>query len=243
MELIQSYLTENPCYQANLLRADGRYAAFQDEGPKGLMLHSVGCAQPSAEVFVKKWNRATYNNACVHAFLDANTGAVWQTLPWNFRGWHCGSGKNGSANNTHCGIEMCESRYVKYTGGASFTVLDAALAKADCERTYAAAVELFAALCEVYSLDPTKAILSHKEGGKLGLASGHVDPEHFWQGLGMPYTMDGFRTDVKARLEAASAPTGPIYRVQVGAFRNRAYAEAYLDEVRAHFPLAYIRQE
>ena len=42
MKLIQAFLTENPCYRANLDRADERYRVFQDRGPVGLMLHSVG---------------------------------------------------------------------------------------------------------------------------------------------------------------------------------------------------------
>ena len=37
------------------------------------MLHSVGCPQPSAQVFVNSWNSAD-KSACVHAFIDANTG-------------------------------------------------------------------------------------------------------------------------------------------------------------------------
>ena len=244
MELIQSFLTENPCYQANLRRADARYVRFQDEGPKGLMLHSVGCAQSSAAVFVNRWNKPTYTNACVHAFIDADTGAVWQTLPWNYRGWHCGSGTKGSANDSHCGIELCESRYIKYGSGAAFTLLDPEQALADCRRSYESAVALFARLCLDYGIDPMSGILSHREGGKLGLASGHVDPEHYWQGVGATYTMDGFRAAVKQRMQsAAPAPDGPLYRIQVGAFRNRAYAEAYLKQVQAHFPGAFLKTE
>ena len=208
MELIQSYLTQNPCYQANENRADSRYTAFQAAGPQGLMLHSVGCNQPAAEVFVKRWNRPECNNVCVHAFIDANTGAVWQTLPWNYRGWHCG----GSGNNTHVGVEMCESAALRYGSGASFTVLDRARALADCRRAYDSAVELFARLCMQYKLNPRTAICSHREGGRAGIASGHVDPEHYWSGLGAPYTMDGFRSDVAAALaalEAAEAPSKP----------------------------------
>lgn len=205
MELIQSYLTRNPCYQANVNRADDRYTAFQAAGPKGLMLHSVGCNQPAAEIFVKRWNRPECDNVCVHAFIDANTGAVWQTLPWNFRGWHCG----GSGNNTHVGVELCESDAIRYTGGASFTVLDRAKALADCARTYETAVTLFARLCLQYGLDPRAAVCSHKEGAGAGIASGHVDPEHYWSGLGAPYTMEGFRAQVAealAELEAAEEP-------------------------------------
>lgn len=240
MEIVKSYLTENPCYKANVNKSDSRYTNFQKNGPKGLMLHSVGCAQPDASVFIKNWNKPTYDDACVHAFIDANSGVVFQTLPWNYRGWHCG----GSANNTHVGVEMCESKYIKYTSGAKFEILNKAKAQADCKRAYNSAVELFAMLCKEYKLNPMKDIISHKEGGKKGVASGHLDPEHYWSGLGMSYTMDGFRAEVKARLNNNTAPQeGRIYRIQVGAFRNRAYAEAYLRQVQAHFPEAFLKAE
>lgn len=237
MQIVESFVTQSPCYQANLKRADDRYVRFQDRGPLGLMLHSVGCAQPDASVFVTKWNKPTYYNACCHAVIDANSGVIMQTLPWNYRGWHCGSGSKGSANDTHVGVEMCESKYIKYaSSGASFEVLDKAKAQEDAKRTYHAAVELFAMLCETYAIDPMTGIISHKEGGKQGIASGHVDPEHYWSGLGLSYTMDGFRKAVKAKVDKEDV----IYRVQVGAFRNKTYAEAYLAKVQVDYPNAYI---
>lgn len=163
------------------------------------MLHSVGCSQPSAAVFIKNWNSESYSRACVHAFIDGNDGTVYQTLPWNRRGWHCGSGSNGSGNNTHIGVEMCEPGSITYTSGANFTVSDATDAKAVAKRTYEAAVELFAYLCNKYKLDPAAdgVILSHKEGHSRGVASNHGDPEHLWTGLGLSYTMDTFRAAVK----------------------------------------------
>lgn len=202
MELIQSYLTNNPCYQANLKQADSRYTTFQARGPLGLMLHSVGCAQPKASVFVTGWNKAGYDKACVHAFLDGKTGAVYQTLPWSFRGWHCG----GSGNDSHVGVELCETDAIRYVGANRFEVTDRAVALADARRTYAAAVELFAALCVQYDLDPLTAILSHKEGHAAGIASNHGDPEHYWSGLGTGYTMDGFRSAVAAAMAQGSQP-------------------------------------
>ena len=59
-------------------------------------------------------------------------------------------------------------------------------------------------LCQKYSLDPLEdgVILSHWEGHTRGIASNHGDPEHLWTQLGLPYTMDGFRADVKAALTA-----------------------------------------
>lgn len=201
MNIIQSYLTNNPCYKA------GRKITV-----KGLMLHSVGCPQPKASVFVKNWNKASYDRACVHGFIDANTGDIYQTLPWDRRGWHCASGKNGSGNNTHIGVEMCEPATIKYTGGSSFTCSDRAAAQAAAERTYKAAVELFAHLCQQYGLDPLKdgVILSHREGHARGIASNHGDPEHLWKGLGTSYTMDTFRAAVKAQMGGtAPAPATP----------------------------------
>lgn len=190
MKLVQSILTKNPCYTA------GRKITV-----KGLMLHSVGCPQPKASVFINSWNSASYDRACVHGFIDGNDGTVYQTLPWNHRGWHCG----GDGNNTHIGVEMCEPACIKYTSGASFTCSDTAAAKVVAKRTYEAAVELFAMLCEKYGLNPLKDICSHKEGCAKGIASNHGDPEHLWTQLGMGYTMDIFRRAVKAAMGGSSS--------------------------------------
>ena len=187
MKLIESIMTNNPCYKA------GKKITVL-----GLMLHSVGCSQPKALAFINSWNKSSYDRACVHAFIDGNDGTVYQTLPWNHRGWHGG----GSSNNTHIGVEMCEPACIKYTGGSSFTCSNLEEAKAVAKRTYEAAVELFAMLCTEYSLDPTAdgVIISHREGHARGVASNHGDPEHLWTQLGMGYTMDGFRKDVKAAM-------------------------------------------
>jgi len=183
MRIVESILTENPCYKA------GRKITV-----KGLMLHSVGCPQPNAEVFVKMWNNPGSGKACVHAFIDGNTGKIYQTLPWNHRAWHCG----GNANNTHIGVEMCEPACIRYTNGASFTCSDREKAMVVVKHTYDAAVELFAMLCKKYNLNPLAdgVIISHKEGSSREIASNHGDPEHLWRQLEMGYTMDGFRKAV-----------------------------------------------
>lgn len=200
MILRQAFLTRNPCYQNNLNHIDSRYATFQQRGPLGLMLHSIGCPQPSANVLINSWNRESFTDACVHGFIDANDGTAFQTLPWNFRGWHGGS----PANDTHIGVEMCEPACIRYTGGSNFVCSDYATARAAATRTYNTAVELFARLCKQFGLDPLAdgVILSHREGHARGIATYHGDPEHLWRGLGMSYTMDGFRRDVAAALAA-----------------------------------------
>ena len=141
-------------------------------------------------------------------------------------------------------MEMCEPACIKYTGGANFTCSDTAAAKAVAKRTYEAAVDLFAYLCRQYNLNPTAdgVIISHREGHSRGIASNHGDPEHLWNGLGMGYTMDGFRKAVKAVMDG-SAVSEPEergwYRVrkswadaksQKGAFKMFANAKKSADE-------------
>lgn len=193
------------------------------------MLHSVGCPQPSAQVFVNSWNSAD-KSVCVHAFIDANTGDVYQTLPWEYRGWHCGSGPNGSGNNTHIGVEMCEPACIRYTGGARFTCSNVEEARAAVRRTYESAVQLFAELCERFRFDPLAdgVILSHEEGHKRGIASNHGDPVHLWNQLNMGYTMDGFRKAVKAAMGSAAIPSGTQITgaAQATADQMRAYVKA-----------------
>lgn len=198
MKLIERFLTKNPCYTA------GRKITV-----KGLMLHSVGCPQPKAQVFLDSWNHASFEDACVHGFIDGNDGTVYQTLPWNHRGWHCGSGSRGSGNNTHIGVEMCEPACIRYTSGSGFTCSDLATARASAVRTYEVAVELFAMLCKKFGLDPLAdgVVISHKEGHARGIATNHGDPEHLWKGLGLPYTMDRFRKAVKAAMSGKAEGT------------------------------------
>lgn len=212
MKITKTILTKNPCYKA------GKTIKV-----KGLMLHSVGCSQPSAMAFVKSWNTES-KKVCVHGFIDGNTGEVYQTLPWEHKAWHSG----GSLNSTHIGIEMCEPDCIKYTSGSKFTCSDTAKATAIVKRTYESAVELFAYLCREYGLNPLAdgIILSHSEGYARGLASNHGDPEHLWKGLKLPYTMDGFRRDVKSTMNPV------IYRVQVGAFTQEPNAKSLLAELK-----------
>ena len=189
MNLKQNYLTESGCYKA------GKHITV-----KGLMIHSVGCPQPKADVFMKNWNRAEAS-ACVHAIVEPD-GDVYQLLPWEFRGWHCG----GSANNTHIGVEMTEPATIKYAGGASWVETgDGENTKNHVLAAYRYAVELFAYLCQQFGLDPMAdgVVISHSEGCKRGIASNHGDVEHLWSKFGL--SMEQFRKDIKAAMEGGSA--------------------------------------
>lgn len=198
MNIIKRIATNNPCYRA------GRTII-----PRGLMLHSVGCPQPSAEVFANNWDR-TGTQVCVHAVLQAD-GTVYQLLPWNWRAWHCG----GSGNNTHISVEMTEPSQIKYSSGATFVCTDVAAAREQVKGCYHTAVELFAELCRQYKLNPLTQICSHAEGCRKGIASNHGDPEHLWNQLGLGFTMDGFRQDVRAKMNRETPENATVTAIDV----------------------------
>lgn len=213
--------------------------------PSGLMLHSVGCPQPNPLVFYNNQNKSGVEKA-VHAYVGANDDVI-QCLPFNIQGWHAG----GTANATHIGVEMTEPDCITYIRGATFTCSNVPRAIAHAEKTYKTAVELFAFLCKEYGLNPLTDIISHAEGHAKGVASNHADCEHLWRQLGMSYTMDSFRADVKAAMcelpqttTTSTSSSSGYYRVrkswgdtksQIGAFKNLDYAKAAADKNAGYF--------
>ena len=181
--------------------------------PLGLMLHSIGTPQPNATYFTSAWNTPSWdttegreNAKAVHAFIDANTGIVYQTLPWNYMGWHSGHLNNDKlpANRTHIGVEMNEpgSDIIKYAAPKSsiVNIINPDKAKEMISRTYNSAVNLFAYLSKQYGLNPLNdgVIISHSEGYKKGIANNHADVEHLWNKVpDLDYNMNKFRQDVK----------------------------------------------
>lgn len=187
MDITQRFLTGSDCYRS------GRTIV-----PKGVMVHSLGVAQPDPEVFIRQWNRPGVE-AAVHAIVSAD--GVTQLLPWDRRGWHAGTGTSGqSANNTHISFECCEPAGHTYQGG---TMIGYAAEKnaAYFAAIYRNAVDLTVWLCRKYSLDPLAGgvVICHAEGYRQGIASNHADVLHWWPLHGKD--MDDFRADVAAGLK------------------------------------------
>lgn len=236
MNIVQQTALKNPCYQV------GRRIT-----PKGVMIHSIGVPQPDPKVIADNFNQSDAD-ACVHAVIGAGD-TVYQLLPWDYRAWHCGSGKNGSGNNTYISFEMTEPSTIRYTNGAEWTDLNAAATRSFVLQTYARAVELTAYLCRLYGLDPEEdgVLLSHSEGHQRGIASNHADVEHIWKREALSMTQ--FRKDVELALkggsenDGANAGTGKInYIVQAGAFEKEENARGLVEKLTAAGFPSYIRK-
>ncbi len=187
MNLHKLILTENACYKA------GRKITV-----KGIMVHSTGVNNPDLKCYVgsddglfgKNQNGSHWNTyhpggreVCAHAFIGRladGSIAVYQTLPWNHRGWHDG----GSANDTHIGFEICEDGL---TDDTYF------------KKVYREAVQLSALLCKEYGLTEQN-IVCHSEGYQQGIASNHADVMHWFPKH--VKSMDTFRAEVKDLLTA-----------------------------------------
>lgn len=191
-------IKNNQSYVKNAQIADERYRRFQERGPLGAILHSIGTPQPLAEPIAAYFDDPSVE-ASVHMVLQPD-GLCLQLAPENYRLWHVG----GQANETHLGIEMTEPAAIRYDSSRGFTpiILDRQAALSHIRSCYDRGVELFAYLCQKYGWDPLQdgVILSHREAFTRGLGSNHGDPEHLWQALETGYTMDGFRRDVAKKV-------------------------------------------
>lgn len=191
MDLRKCFLTQNDCYkEARTIK------------PVGIVVHSTGANNKTLKRYVQPddgilgvnkykndWNHPGINK-CVNAFIGCNslgTVSVYQTLPWTMRPWGCGSGINGSYNNSHIQFEICE---------------DALNDETYFKEAFKAAAELCAYLCKEYSILPIH-IVSHHEAYEKGYASGHADCDHWLKKFGK--NMDWFREQVNAILEGTKS--------------------------------------
>lgn len=196
MNLNKCFLTKNECY-----------TRAKKVKPIGIMVHSTGANNTSLKryvapndgklginIFGNHWNkfRPGGRQVCPHAFIgELANGAIatYQTLPWDYVGWHSGSGNKGSANYLgYIGFEICEDNLKDETY---------------FNKVYTEAIELCVYLCKTYSISVDK-IICHSEGYKQGIASNHADVMHWFPKFGK--SMDTLRNDVAKRLTANSKP-------------------------------------
>lgn len=185
MEIKQYFLTRNPCYVAGV--------RFK---PKGIIVHSTGANNPYLKRYIgpddgilgenvlgNHWNRPEYDRACVHGFIGKDKDGVvrtYQTLPWDMRGWHAGS---RVGNDQYIGFEICED------GLFNITYL---------KQCFDMAVDLCVHICKEMDIDPIN-IIGHYEGAKMGIASNHADPAHWFGRWGLG--MDMLRMKVTEKLK------------------------------------------
>lgn len=204
--------------------------------PVGIVVHSTGANNPNAKRYVnapdllgvnqyENWfGGKNSNDVLPHGVigLDKNGEVVaCQILPWNAHCQGCGTGSKGSYNklpdgNGYIQFEICE---------------DALNNEEYFNKAFDKAAELCAYLMRLYPDIRLENVVSHKEANARGYASGHGDPENWLT----PFkkNMDWFRLLVSDHLENDdNPPKVKLYRVQVGAFKDRKNAENLLADLK-----------
>lgn len=185
------YFTQSDCYKAGV-----------KQKPVGVQVHSTGANNPCLKRYVqpddgllgKNTNGNSHNrpggNVCANAYigkLQNGSVAVYQTLPWDYRCWLSGSGKNGNANKLgYVGFEICEDN----TENRGY--FD--------EAVCGAAVLLTAYLCKMLDISPyCNRLEDHAGLHGMGLASNHGDIGLWLKKFG--YTFDNFRDWVAVAID------------------------------------------
>lgn len=189
IQYVESHLEIRPAVN------NGAYTCGQKIKPKGCVNHSVGCAQPAADVFYKSMNKTTAKwgvNALLGDFHKGE-GKIILVLDWNSRPWGVGSGKIGSWNNSRVQWEICEPAGHTYAGG-TMVGYDVAKNQAYFDRMWKMVVAWNVYMVKKFGY-PISAISDHSESYKAGYGSNHSDVMQWWPKHGK--SMDALRREVQ----------------------------------------------
>lgn len=198
-------MTKNECIawveshmEVKYATSNGAYQSGRKINPQGCVNHSVGCAQPSADVFFNLMNKSSAGwgvNAILGDFHKGD-GRILVVLPLDARPWGCGSGSKGSWNNTKIQWEVCEPAGHTYAGGTMIGY-DVSKNQTFFDRMWKMLVSWNVYLVDKfgYSID---GISDHAESYKAGYGSNHADMGQWLPKHGK--SMDALRQEVQAIL-------------------------------------------
>lgn len=237
--LTMKYTNSNPPLQC-MMKNSTCYKSTRQMKVLGILWHSTGCNNPNLKRYVQPhesdsnynemialigknnynndWNHINHQaglNAWIGKLADGSVTTL-QTMPWTYRPWGCGSGKNGSCNNGWIQFEICEDGL---TDANYFN------------KVYKEACELTAYLCKLYNINPhgtvkvngvqVPTITCHADAHALGMGSNHGDINHWFPKFGK--SMTTVRNDVAELLHSeeiipvtpappAVTPTPPVQK-------------------------------
>lgn len=183
------YATQNGAYRA------GRTISNH----QGCVNHSVGCAQPKADVFFNSMNKTSAQwgvNAILGDF-HTGEGRILVALDLKARPWGCGAGSKGSWNNTKIQWEVCEPAGHTYAGG-TMIAYDVEKNQGYFDRMWKMLVA-WNVYCAVKLGYPVSGISDHAESYRAGYGSNHSDMGQWLPKHGK--SMDALRAEVQAILE------------------------------------------
>ena len=240
--------------------------------PVGVLWHDTGAGNPWLKRYVQPDDNASnrdelikiigkneYNNDFNHIDRQAGlncwigkladgTVSTIQTMPWDFRPWGCGSGKNGSCNGKTGGpfwiqFEICDdswsnsqNKYIKNS-------------ESYFRAAFKEACEITAYLCKKFNIDPqgtvnyngvtVPTILCHYDSYTLGLGSGHTDI-YGWFNL-YNVDMENARKQVASLMKGSDVVSNEMYRIRLSWDNKASQVGAYsvLENAISNCPVGY----
>lgn len=202
-------------------------------GPKGLVVHSTAMPGYDSNAMFDNFN-VPKRGASIHGCLDNNQ--FIQMMPFTQKAGHVGSGKNGTFNSTHLGIELCEPKGIVYNK-KTWEIESYNPPKGYFESIWDKATTLYALLCKEYNINPLQhdangGIVGHFEAHALGYGDNHGDPSGWfaWEGV----TMDDFRKDVYNKINNIEDDTMTYEQF-------KEYMNMYLNEATTSDPSTWAK--
>lgn len=210
----------------------GQYSQKSPYGmtPKGFVMHNTAGPSSAREEAAYMINRNAEGS--MHYYVDENEAV--QTLPTNRNAWHATDGGSGYANRNLIGIEICRSS----PNDSAFN----AATFAKCEEN---ACWLAAKLCVELGIAPSdQTIRWHKEFAATACPYRSAQKGDRGRIVAM---VQGYYNEMNGATSSPTstpAPSGAAkYKVQIGAFGNKANAEALAAKAKAKGFETYIAQE
>lgn len=178
---------------------NGAYRAGRTIRVEGCVNHSLGVAQPSAEVMFGRMDRSDAGwgvNAILGDF-HTGEGRILLCMPYDRRPWGVGSGSKGSWNNSRIQWEVCEPAGHTYAGG-TMVGYDVAKNQGYFERMWKLLVawNVYVAVKLGYG---AATVNDHAESYRAGMGSNHADMGQWLPKHGK--SMNDLRHEVQAILD------------------------------------------
>ena len=219
-------LNGQPMKPRALLGGDGK--------PRGITVHNTGDITGSglrtgAESAAEQYVLATYNGnmgGAVVTYYVSDSGHIWQTLNDNERGWHATDGSS----------RRMGTRGVQIGGN-----LDTISIEGVGDKSTDGVARLVAYLCYKYGLDPDFDVYQHNffySSKSCPLYIRSYGWTKFLTDVKKHYASLGGKPPVavveKPKTEETKPPTNDgSYRLQVGAYRVKNYADSFMVQLRA----------
>ena len=199
--------------KTNLAKRDNYGGERSTDSIKYIVVHYTGNDGDTDENN-GNYFKNNYVGASAHLFVDDDS--ITQSVPDNFVAWHCGGAtyKHPECRNSNSiGVEICDD----VRNGVIYP----------SEKTIANALELVEYLMQKYNVPKTNVIRHYDVSGKLCPAywCGTKEKDELWK--------TAFWNRLGASVDKPTNPEIVLYRVQVGSYTVKKYAESHLAKVKA----------